>query len=1043
MEFKMKRAIFAILIISIVFVGEAYSQLVAEQITKDNAPKRLFSGSDANGGIGDWYISNGVVEAVIDNAGFQPDLSARGTNLPIQNLISPTGGTLIDLGLVGKNNDQFNQMFQIVNLTPTNSFFYTSVKASVTAELATITAQGFALFGNISTTSSPTLQVQTVYSLAPESSFITVTSTIINMNRNSVPVFNITDATLWTIHGLLPFAPAPGRGFNNPRLSLTAEGIAAALGLYPFVVAPGNMGPADGMIDTMNGAVCGEISYGIFPVSLTIDPDGQFGPMSPNVTKLSVMLGVNSNLVSGLGNPFDPAKSPMLPAGGSLTYTRRIILSDRNDVASISDAYYSSLFFAVGFLSGDIDAEDGTDVEASLIFEGKLPFFGDSNVPVTQVRTDKTGKFSVTLPPGEYNVSVISPERTDLKNIKVTVIPGNSTAVIPKMSSVGNVSFTVTEKGSQIPAKVTFIGLDGTPNPNFSRLFDSVFFDPSNGSTISDVRPSTFKGSPIVNFIFTGDGKGRQSLKPGKYRVIASRGTEYTVGIREITVTAGQETKLDFQLERVVDTTGFVSADFHIHTARSSDSSAPLEDRIRSYVAENVEVLVSTDHDYIIDFAPIIEKLGFGNLAKTIVGEEVTTNLPNPIFPDGFGHHNAFPLLVEPFSPRRGAVNDEYVPAATFYDRVRRNNPNVETVVQLNHPRAGIMGFDGLTSGGVFTTIKFDPTKTIPVQFLIVSQLGTGTRNIDFDCMELYNGGRIFEYQAIRNDWFSLINQGFRKTATAVSDSHRLVIDAPGFPRTYVATPTDDPAAVKDQMITGSVLAGRVMGTSGPFIRFDINGQPLGSLINKKKGKVTLNITVTAPAWVPVEEVRILANGKQIMAFDATTAVKVNPAPSDPTSNQGVERFKASIKVKPKGDTYYTVEAGVKLPLVADTNGDGVVDRGDTNGDGKIDASDNGVVQPPSPPIYTAIAPGFVPLAFTNPIFIDRNGNGKFDPPGVDKSLVPTAVVEQEDEAGVEKGEEDYFPWYKMKVGSQEMEKFFERLTVPERKLARPDFESK
>src|SRR5436305_11202749 len=128
----MKRIILAILILATAFVNNSYSQqkLVAEQVTKDNAAQRLFSGSDANGGIGDWYISNGIVQAIIDNAAFSPDLAALGVNRPIQNVVAPTGGNLIDLGLVGKNNDQFNLMFQVSNIDPNNAFFFTSVKAN-------------------------------------------------------------------------------------------------------------------------------------------------------------------------------------------------------------------------------------------------------------------------------------------------------------------------------------------------------------------------------------------------------------------------------------------------------------------------------------------------------------------------------------------------------------------------------------------------------------------------------------------------------------------------------------------------------------------------------------------------------------------------------------------------------------------------------------------------------------------------------------------------------------------------------------------------
>ena len=44
---------------------------VAQQIgVPDTA--LLFGGIDAQGGIGDWYVSNGVVEAIVDNVAFRP-----------------------------------------------------------------------------------------------------------------------------------------------------------------------------------------------------------------------------------------------------------------------------------------------------------------------------------------------------------------------------------------------------------------------------------------------------------------------------------------------------------------------------------------------------------------------------------------------------------------------------------------------------------------------------------------------------------------------------------------------------------------------------------------------------------------------------------------------------------------------------------------------------------------------------------------------------------------------------------------------------------
>jgi hypothetical protein len=1034
----MNRLMLTFLFMIAVAISQVYGQLAAEQITKANANRRLFAGTDANGGIGDWYLSNGVVQIIVDNVGFNPDIAATGTNRPLQTLIAPSGGNLVDIGLSGKNNDQFNLLFSVANLDPNNAFFYTGIRAETTATQARIIVDGILLFTGISTLPGtggpgPTLIAQTVYSLAPQDRFLTMTTTVTNAASNPVPVFNITDAVPTVNRSSLPFAPFPGRGFNNPRLVLTPAGIASALGAYPFVTFPGNVSPQDGLIDTVNNQAADEVSYSLAPVSLTFDPDGS-GPAMATTMPLPSFIGVTSGTVSALGNAFDPARSPQLPAGGTLTYTRRIYVGDRNDVAASADLVYQNLFpaAALGTLTGDVNALDNPDVKANVLIEGKLSsFFGNTTLPITQVQTDDQGRFQVTLPAGEYTLRILSPEREDGLNIPVTVAPATMTvASLPALSAVGNVEFTVQEGGTTIPAKLTFVGLDNTPAPNFSRFFTANIFDPQTNQPIFDYRPETFTGAPAANFLFTTSGQGRQSLKPGRYQIIASRGLEYTISQQTITVTAGQTTPINFNLERVIDTTGYVSADFHVHAAPSFDSSVPIEDRVRSFVAENVEVLVSTEHNFIADYAPAVRKLNVGNFIKTIIGNELTTSLPNPVFPQSVGHHIAFPLLVKPDEPRRGAPQTEYVPPATFYDRSRMNNPGVPQVIQLNHPRTGTVG---LTLIGLFNIVNFSPTKSLPAFFGFTSQLNTGTRNIDFNAMELYNGSSIGEFQTVRNDWFSLINQGFLKTATAVSDSHRAVIEAPGFPTSYVASPTDNPTAVRDEMVTSAVLNRNLLGTSGPFIRFDVNGQPIGSLVRQRQGRVTLNITVSAPAWVPVEEVRIYENGRLVRSFDATTNPMVRPAPADVTSNQGVERFRAAIKLKPrKKDVYYTVEAGVRLPRAIDLDGDGVLDTGDTNGDGQINSQDQGFVQPLSPPIYQQIAPGFVPLAFTNPIFIDRNGNRRFDPPGVAATVVDTAAEPQPlaadapDALKFDHHHDLIFPWQQLQITPEVMQLFWQ-----------------
>src|SRR5262245_30248296 len=91
----------------------AQSAPIVEQVTAGNAATDLFGGSDADGGIDDWYMTNGVVQLIVDDVGKQADL------VPLVGAQAPdkvsefafTGCSIIDLGRAGKNNDQLSQLF--------------------------------------------------------------------------------------------------------------------------------------------------------------------------------------------------------------------------------------------------------------------------------------------------------------------------------------------------------------------------------------------------------------------------------------------------------------------------------------------------------------------------------------------------------------------------------------------------------------------------------------------------------------------------------------------------------------------------------------------------------------------------------------------------------------------------------------------------------------------------------------------------------------------------------------------------------------------
>src|SRR5690606_34545259 len=93
----------------------------------------------------------------------------------------------------------------------------------------------------------------------------------------------------------------------------------------------------------------------------------------------------------------------------------------------------------------------------------------------------------------------------------------------------------------------------------------------------------------------------------GEHRVVVSRGYEYEILDQTVTVTAGQTVDVTATLEQSVDTTGVMCADFHIHSAMSADSNDAVITKVKSAIADGLDIPVSSEHEWVIDFQPVIE----------------------------------------------------------------------------------------------------------------------------------------------------------------------------------------------------------------------------------------------------------------------------------------------------------------------------------------------------------------------------------------------------------------------------------------------------
>ncbi len=287
---------------------------------------------------------------------------------------------------------------------------------------------------------------------------------------------------------------------------------------------------------------------------------------------------------------------------------------------------------------------------------------------VSHMQTDRgtdtvlDGDFAGPLLPGRYWLVARTTSRLPSEAVLVQVDAGRTTEAAIGLAEAGRVVFDIhDESGERGPAKLTFVGQPCQVLPTKPGRACAAG---EQGCIETEERcdPITSTFGPkrlyfgdsrtpdgISEIARTLEGIGEVQIEPGIYRVRVSRGIEYSIEDRIIDVSAGSSVQLDAVLQRLVDTRGWVSADFHVHASPSFDSGVPLRDRVTSFITDGVELLSSSDHDVVTDYAPLVRELGVEQLLGTQVGLETTTL--------EIGHFIGFPLQVDVTRPAGGAFD--------------------------------------------------------------------------------------------------------------------------------------------------------------------------------------------------------------------------------------------------------------------------------------------------------------------------------------------------------------------------------------------------
>ena len=504
----------------------------------------------------------------------------------------------------------------------------------------------------------------------------------------------------------------------------------------------------------------------------------------------------------------------------------------------------------------------------------------------------------------------------------------------------------VFEGGRDVPARVSFHGLDSTPDPN---LAPDIW---------SRIAPGTAEAHR--NFLYTSGVPEVVYLPAGRYEILATRGPAYSMA-RAVVEPGPADGELPEEvvlaIERVVDTRGWISADFHVHAIASVDSSISFPDRLASFRAQDVDAIVTSDHMIISDYeadlgsdAPELQGI------RAIPGLEIGTkglSLPK-------GHWNFWPLArdlsldertgrgASSYGGRRPkdlrSISDLYAHFSALNAEARRARfGDFPVIIQLNHPR----GFQKHPYGKVarahdyLESVGYDPSRPLdqePNAPLLAQPQPELPRPIDVDAIELLNRLAYGLYLEVRADWFAWIAGGFVPTGMANSDSHWIVITEAGYPRNWVRY--DGPRPVEAEPLARAIRARQVVGSTGPLIELSPwtrDGSPWVGALD------VLEVTVRGPAWMPIDEVRVWVNAELVAVR------RLPPGPADPyAAMQQVHRIEIPLALQ--GDAFIVVEAGDDLARLVSP-------------------------EPHAGPLGRAF-PYLRVLAFTNPLLVDLEGDG-------------------------------------------------------------------
>jgi hypothetical protein len=547
--------------------------------------------------------------------------------------------------------------------------------------------------------------------------------------------------------------------------------------------------------------------------------------------------------------------------------------------------------------------------------------------------------------------------------------------------------------GSLQPLRITFLGTNGTPNPLMRRMRTlASYFDPINKvpQVAAGIIPGQYQfrgGNEMFGTGFTKFLPTQFAWFPdGDYTAYGSRGPLSQLVTLDLTAYNGQ-TDINHTLS--VTPMGlppnWTSFDVPGPGQATTGGYLPGE-KLASAIANGVQVVGHTEQDIQVDPLALYTDFRYEYNSDALTSYNIPASL------SAINRPPTLPFGLDPFVvggrtsvlAGYGAVTALFTPEPSNapLGGVLLSSPNQPWILAdflaqgqgqfnvVHRPRAPQPQGPDDDPAGLFT-LQGAPQPLVSGNWWNQPGLASaGLTNGSFDALELLRGASLAnmtasawfaEFLAVRGDWFNLLNQQgpTRFTKAMGLSSAKFSIDTPvGLARTYVKASLDflngHPNVGDDvsALLTG-LQSGAAVASTGPFLDVSVSGAGPGQLVPGPVENVTLVVNLWKSDWMPVDQVRVIVNGNLALTVPASALI-LSTADSRLFSGS----FTLPLAQLTGGqDGWIVVEAGVPLAGPDTTQ--------------------------PLWTVWNAIMRGIYPIAVTNPIFVDVNGNGYVPPASI------------------------------------------------------------